>query len=247
MLRIVLVTLLTFLTGMTPLSAQSTDKGSLGPLGEMRARREAQRAAGKWRDDLQRVGELLAEEKWKRARRRAEGLCEEMSERVIVGFDVHLGACVALRAVARMGTGDEDEARWDWELAQEIWHELDPDFLSGFGEVGAHLRTAGDETGEEAGFPTFGVDEPPVLVKEVEPKYPYGANIGGHEDAPIVAATIGVDGRPRNPRIVKASPVVMLTYRALEALRQWRFEPARDEGKAVPVFYTLTVNYRLER
>ena len=33
---------------------------------------------------------------------------------------------------------------------------------------------------------------------------------------------------------------------AVAAARQWKFEPALHEGKPVPVFYLVTINFRLE-
>jgi outer membrane biosynthesis protein TonB len=38
-----------------------------------------------------------------------------------------------------------------------------------------------------------------------------------------------------------------MTYEALEALRQWRFEPAKMEGKPVKVYYVVTINFALKR
>jgi outer membrane biosynthesis protein TonB len=34
-----------------------------------------------------------------------------------------------------------------------------------------------------------------------------------------------------------------MSYVVLDAVRQWRFEPGKIGGKAVPVVFTLTVNF----
>jgi len=33
---------------------------------------------------------------------------------------------------------------------------------------------------------------------------------------------------------------------AVEAIQQWKFEPALCDGKPVAVYYNLTINFRLE-
>ncbi len=38
-----------------------------------------------------------------------------------------------------------------------------------------------------------------------------------------------------------------LTEQAVEAVRKWKFEPARHNDKPVSVFYNITVNFRLEK
>lgn len=272
MLRIVPLKLVAFVAGALSLAAQSTD---LTPLEQRRARAGTERTAEQWQNRLRQVGELLEQEKWKRARRKANTLCEEMSERVIGGFEAYLGSCLALRAVARMATGEEEDARWDWELAQQFWDTLDPGFVAGFGDAGARLNAAAASAAPvDAAHEALRVDgahasgkpqqgnlpaictmpwcagqevRPPALIKKVEPDYPHGARVGRKEGFVVVMVVVGTDGRPRHPRIVKTSPATMLTYRALEALRQWRFEPARLGDTAVDVFYSLTVNFDLRR
>jgi outer membrane biosynthesis protein TonB len=36
-----------------------------------------------------------------------------------------------------------------------------------------------------------------------------------------------------------------LGYTALEALRQWRFEPATLDGAPIPVIFNVTINFQL--
>lgn len=54
---------------------------------------------------------------------------------------------------------------------------------------------------------------------------------------------IDEQGRPRRPEVVSFEDAV-LEFSALEALRKWRFEPARLQGQAVKAYYDLTVDYR---
>lgn len=37
-----------------------------------------------------------------------------------------------------------------------------------------------------------------------------------------------------------------LSEEAVRTIKTWRFEPAKLDGQPVPVYYTLTMNFRLE-
>jgi protein TonB len=58
---------------------------------------------------------------------------------------------------------------------------------------------------------------------------------------PIVEAIIGKDGSVLQVRVVR--PVdPSIDAAMIEAVKQWRFEPARLNGKPVNVYFTLTMN-----
>jgi TonB family protein len=66
---------------------------------------------------------------------------------------------------------------------------------------------------------------------KVEPQYPATAkqmNISGHVK---LEATISADGRVVSTRVVGGSP--FLVNAALDALKQWRFEPASRESTEI--------------
>ena len=44
---------------------------------------------------------------------------------------------------------------------------------------------------------------------------------------------VGIDGRTRDITVVSAGPADHYEDAALAAVRRWRFEPAREEGRAV--------------
>ncbi len=58
----------------------------------------------------------------------------------------------------------------------------------------------------------------------------------------VVEAIIGENGVPRHICIVSGEPE--WTKAVAEALREWRFEPATLEGRAVAVQFTLTTKLR---
>ena len=87
-----------------------------------------------------------------------------------------------------------------------------------------------------------GVDRP-RKVKHVKPVYPLpamAARVGGNV---LIEATIGVDGRVHNARVLQSIPV--LDQAALEAVRQWEFEPSRVNGAPVAVTMVIVVTFAL--
>ena len=61
----------------------------------------------------------------------------------------------------------------------------------------------------------------------------------------IIEATIGVDGRVVNARILRSVP--LLDDAALDAVRQWEYTPTLLNGVPVPVIMTVTVQFTLSR
>ena len=57
----------------------------------------------------------------------------------------------------------------------------------------------------------------------------------------IVEITIAPDGSVSNAKILRSIP--LLDAAALEAVRQWRYEPTFLNRAAVPVIMTVTVNF----
>lgn len=81
----------------------------------------------------------------------------------------------------------------------------------------------------------------PRLVHEVEPEYPRVAR-GRVQGTVVLRCVIGVDGRVRVKEVVH--PVGLLTESAIEAVEQWRYEPALWNGRPQAVFQTVRVTFR---
>jgi protein TonB len=85
--------------------------------------------------------------------------------------------------------------------------------------------------------------ERPRKMKHVKPVYPVqaqSARIGGNV---LIEATIGVDGKVRDARVVQS--IALLDQAALDAVRQWEFEPSRVNGVAVAVTMVIVVSFAL--
>lgn len=86
--------------------------------------------------------------------------------------------------------------------------------------------------------------EAPVRLHAPLPAYTEPARRARREGEVVVEAVIDLEGRVREARILQ-SLGFGLDESALRALAEWRFEPARKGGRAIPVIYTLVVRFRL--
>jgi TonB family protein len=87
---------------------------------------------------------------------------------------------------------------------------------------------------------------PPVRLHSPPPLYTPEAREVRIQGVVIVQAVIDETGAVTSVRPLKGLPFG-LTEAAVEAVRQWAFEPARDaDGSPVAVYYNLTVNFQIE-
>jgi protein TonB len=84
---------------------------------------------------------------------------------------------------------------------------------------------------------------PPRKVHDVPPVYPPIALSARVQGIVILEATLDVDGRVTEARVLRSLP--LLDQAALDAVRQWVYTPARLNGVAVPVIMTVTVSFTL--
>lgn len=84
----------------------------------------------------------------------------------------------------------------------------------------------------------------PTIIYKTEPGYSDEAAHAGIKGTVTVALTVGEDGIPRDLHVVR-SLGFGLDEKAIEAVKQWRFQPARVNGQPTPVPATIEVNFRL--
>ncbi len=95
-----------------------------------------------------------------------------------------------------------------------------------------------------AGPVRVGGDVPePRKLKHVNPVYPNMAKQARVQGIVILECTIDTQGRVSDVRVLRGVP--LLDPAAIEAVRQWVYEPTRLNGVPVPVIMTVTVNFRL--
>jgi len=82
------------------------------------------------------------------------------------------------------------------------------------------------------------------IVRRIEPVYPPLARQARISGTVELTGVIGVDGRIRELQVVNGHP--LLARAALEAVRQWVYEPTLLNGKPVEVIAPITVNFVLK-
>jgi TonB family protein len=82
------------------------------------------------------------------------------------------------------------------------------------------------------------------LISSVPPIYPSMARSQHIEGQVLVDALVDVNGRVSSMKVV--SGPVLLHQAAMDALRQWKYQAATLDGKAVPMHLTVTVQFRLQ-
>jgi protein TonB len=88
--------------------------------------------------------------------------------------------------------------------------------------------------------------KPPVKVKNVPPVYPPAARQMRAQGSVIIEATIGVDGKVKDTKVVRSANNVLLDNAAVAAVREWEFKPTVSNGQPVQVIATLPVNFSLD-
>jgi len=86
----------------------------------------------------------------------------------------------------------------------------------------------------------------PEIVHQVQPRYTELGRKSGTQGAVIVEAINDEQGRVTNVRVLRGLPMG-LDQAAVDAIQQWRFRPATLQGQPVKVYYTLTVNFTIQR
>jgi len=86
--------------------------------------------------------------------------------------------------------------------------------------------------------------KPPKLVKEVQPIYPEIARVAEVQGVVILGVKTDEEGKVKDVMVLRSIP--LLDQAAIDAVRQWVYEPMIIDGKAVPVVFTVTVRFQLK-
>ena len=82
---------------------------------------------------------------------------------------------------------------------------------------------------------------PPIKTKEVAPVYPAIAQSARVQGDVVIEATIDQEGKVADARVVKSVP--LLDQAALDAVRQWEYQPSLLNGVPTAVVITVTVKF----
>ncbi|HET7209927.1 MAG TPA: energy transducer TonB [Terriglobales bacterium] len=84
----------------------------------------------------------------------------------------------------------------------------------------------------------------PRTIYAPDPEYSEEARKAKYQGTVVLWMIVGPDGRPRDVRVAR-SVGMGLDEKAIEAVRTWKFEPARKNGQAVAVQINVEVDFRL--
>ena len=200
-----------------------------------------------WNEQLQKTVALLRAGNWKEAHEGAQRGIDSLFRSLAPGRSA--GAAVGLflmcRALAEAGLGQEREAVWDWRVAQQLDPRLETWDLSEFGAAGTLLdskrlsrdprpdlpRSTDEAYGPGITPPRKLVARPPV-IPEATRSLAMGAQIE-------IFAVVTEEGVLAYPQLVEQGPLETVTLAALDAMRDWRFEPAQRSGRPIAVDYKL--------
>lgn len=98
-------------------------------------------------------------------------------------------------------------------------------------------------TGVYSAVPPGGTQ--PREIDRVVPRYPAAARRAGVQGPVVVRGIVRRDGTIDNVEIIKDLPYG-LGEEARRAVNRWRFRPATLHGEPIDVYYTVTVNFRLQ-
>ncbi len=108
-------------------------------------------------------------------------------------------------------------------------------------EVAAREKAAARAKLARAPIRVGGQIRPPVKIKDVTPVYPAVARSARVEGEVVIEATVGEDGKVADARVVKSIP--LLDQAALDAVKQWEYQPPLLNGVPTPVVVTVTINF----
>jgi TonB family protein len=89
-----------------------------------------------------------------------------------------------------------------------------------------------------------GLLKPPIILRQVDPVYPKDALEAGVEGTVILEATTDIYGRMQKISVLRSIP--MLDRAAVEAVRQWVYEPMIVNGKPRGTIFTISVPFVLK-
>jgi TonB family protein len=84
------------------------------------------------------------------------------------------------------------------------------------------------------------------LIRQVKPMYPQSAKAQGIEGTVLMKAIIAKDGSLLSLTVMNKLADPDLAAAALDAVKQWRYEPTLLNGEPVEVVTTITVNFTLQ-
>jgi TonB family protein len=146
--------------------------------------------------------------------------------------EVHLASPTMNRAAAAQDDGAEAPAISSGN-SDENAGGLDSGLAAGNGKQPA---------APEAPLPVGGDVRAAKLISSVAPVYPILAKNQHVSGNVLIDALIDANGHVTTMKVISGPP--LLQQAAMDAVRQWKYQPASLDGKAVPMHLTVTLQFR---
>lgn len=118
---------------------------------------------------------------------------------------------------------------------------------SGMGVGNGHGNGFGDGSGGNIGGGVYtpgGAISAPEITTEVDAEFSDEARKAKYQGVVVVSLIVDAQGNPQNVHVTR--PLGMgLDEKAIEAVKKFRFKPGKKDGKAVPTYASIEVNFRL--
>ena len=85
------------------------------------------------------------------------------------------------------------------------------------------------------------------IIRQTRPIYPEDLKAQGISGTVILKAVISTTGEPLNPQVVNTAVNFGLAQAALDAVKQWRYQPTLLNGQPVEVTTTIQVTFELDQ
>jgi sugar lactone lactonase YvrE len=172
-----------------------------------------------------------------------------------------LAQACALWAVTEAAVDRREEARWHWYVAQNLSREFRSVDLSSYGRGGVYLMRNSIKSAQDQHANLDDILDPvrpeekygvafqePVRTRVVYPRLPDDLRKRDRfSHVVFVQITVNQLGEIAQPMVLDAGFYPGLIYRAFEALREWRYQPARLNGKPVSFRYIVPVAFSDDR
>jgi TonB family protein len=109
---------------------------------------------------------------------------------------------------------------------------------------GGESASSGPDVGPSGPLRLGSTIAPPKKIKDVRPVYPREGLATQARGTVILDVTIGTDGKVKDAKVIHSVP--QLDLAALEAVRQWEYEPTRVNGALVALIMTVVVNFAIQ-
>ncbi len=106
---------------------------------------------------------------------------------------------------------------------------------NGLPEISRPSPTPGAKTSEDL--------QPPKLVSSPPPVYPSVARLEHRQGLVVIDALVDATGKVTDMRVISGPP--SLTGAAMQALRSWKYQPARLNGQPVATHLNVSINFSL--